>query len=190
MRVGKVEFTAGFLLLAAWLFYLDDRFVVPLALCAGALHEAGHYAAIRRMGGDIRCIRLTAVGAEMELSGGLSYLQEGIAALAGPGVSLLTAVLFSFWEGGRLFSGLNLVFGCFNLLPLGRLDGGRALRCTLALCAGPDAADRVGNILNGLFPTLFLAVGIRLLQTEGNGTFLLMAVWLTAVSIFGICGQK
>ena len=36
MRLGRVEVTGGFLLLTAWLNYLDRQGVVPLALLACA----------------------------------------------------------------------------------------------------------------------------------------------------------
>ena len=42
MRLGRVEVTGGFLLLAAWLNYLDRSLLVPAALTACALHELGH----------------------------------------------------------------------------------------------------------------------------------------------------
>ena len=75
---GRVEVTGGFLLLVAWLNYLDRSFVVPLALAACGVHELGHIFVIRRMGGAIRGIRLTAVGAELILSRPLGYWQEGL----------------------------------------------------------------------------------------------------------------
>ena len=43
---GRVEATGGFLLLVAWLNYLDRSLLVPLALCACAVHELGHCAAL------------------------------------------------------------------------------------------------------------------------------------------------
>ena len=54
MRLGRVEVTGGFLLLTAWLNYLDRQGVVPLALLACALHELGHWAALRALGARVR----------------------------------------------------------------------------------------------------------------------------------------
>ena len=54
MRLGRIEATGGFFLLAAWLNYLDRQHLVPLAAAACLLHELGHYAAIRLLGGDIK----------------------------------------------------------------------------------------------------------------------------------------
>ena len=123
MRLGRVEVTGGFLLLTAWLNYLDRQGVVPLALLACALHELGHWAALRALGARVRRVRLTAVGAEMEVDRTLSYGGELLAALAGPGANLALALAFSPLTGGGLFAGLNLALACFNLLPVGQMDG-------------------------------------------------------------------
>lgn len=182
MRIGRVEVTVGFLLLAAWLNYLDRQAIVPLALLACGLHELGHYGAIRWMGGSIRQLRLTAVGAEMELSSSLGYWQEAVAALAGPGANLLLALIFCRWQWGQIFAGLNLVLGCFNLLPAGGLDGGRLLFCLLASMSNTNLAWRVGGCLDRVVTALLLALGILLVGAYGNLTLLLVAVWmLTAV---------
>ena len=126
------------------------------------------------------CKELTAAGAEMVLSRPLGYWQEGLTALAGPGVNLLLALLFCAWPGGTVFAGLNLVLACFNMLPVGRLDGGRALYCTLALLAGPGWAGRVGRSMDLAGAALLLAGGVLSLGAGGNITLLLVALWLLA----------
>lgn len=178
MRRGRLEITGGFFLLLAWLNYLDRQALVPLALAACALHELGHYGTILALGGDVKLLRLTAVGAEMVLSRPMGYFQEGLAALAGPGVNLLLAAAACRWEGGLTFSGVNLVLGCFNLLPLGRLDGGRAMRCTLCLLAGPEWARRAGEWLDRVGTAALLGAGLALVGAGGNLTLLVVALWL------------
>lgn len=185
MRIGKVEATGGFFLLFAWLNYLDRQAIVPLAMTACLLHELGHYFVIRLFGGDVKLIRLTAIGAEMVLEKPLGYWQEGAAALAGPGVNLILAAVFCNWSWGGLFSGLNLVLGCFNLMPVGRLDGGRALYCTLALLVGPDAALRAGEWMDFLFTAVLLLSGLMILRIGGNLTLLLVGIWMLSVFFNG-----
>lgn len=180
MRTGRVEVTGGFFLLLAWLNYLDSRGVVPLAMAACACHELGHYAVLRQLGGQVRGVRLTAVGAEMVLRCPMGYWQEGLTALAGPGVNLLLALIFCSWPGGAVFAGLNLVLACFNMMPVGRLDGGRALYCTLALLAGPEWAGRIVRRLDLLGTAALLAGGAVLFKRGGNITLLLVALWLAA----------
>lgn len=178
--MGRVEATGDFLLLMAWLNYLDRQGIVPMAMAACLLHELGHWAVIRLLGGQISLVRLTAVGAEMVLRCPMGYWQEGVSALAGPGVNLLLALIFCAWPGGAVFAGLNLVLACFNMLPVGRLDGGRALYCTLALLAGPGWAGRVGRSMDLAGAALLLAGGVLSLGAGGNITLLLVALWLLA----------
>lgn len=183
MKFGNWEATGGFFLLMAWLNYLDRQMILPLALAACMLHELGHYWAIRAMGGSVKQIRLTAVGAEMIVSHSLNYWQEGIAALAGPAVNLLLARFFCCLGQETLFSGLNLVLGCFNLLPIRCLDGGRALHCALCLVVGPNAAEQVGKWLSRGFSSLILTGGILLLRGGGNVTLLCVALWLLILEV-------
>ena len=180
MRLGRVEVTGGFLLLLAWLNYLDRSLLVPAALIACACHEFGHLITIRLLGGAVRGIRLTAIGAELVLARPLGYWQEGLSALAGPGANLLLALACCNISGGLTFAGLNLALAVFNLLPVGQLDGGRALHCTLALLAGPEAADRAGEWMDCLCTSGALAAGLLLAVFGGNITLLLVAFWLLA----------
>lgn len=190
MKLGNVEATGGFFLLMAWLNYLDRQMILPLALAACMLHELGHYAAIIVMGGTVKQIRLTAVGAEMVMAHPMNYWQEGTAALAGPAVNLLLARLFCGWEPGILFSGLNLVLGCFNLLPVRCLDGGRALHCALCLVAGPDAAEWAGEWLSRGCSALILAGGILLFGDGGTITLLCIGLWLFILEFSHQKGEK
>lgn len=81
-RLGRVEVTGGFLLLTAWLNYLDRQGVVPLALLACALHELGHWAALRALGARVRRVRLDRfLTAGLLLFGGLLVCFGGTATL-------------------------------------------------------------------------------------------------------------
>jgi stage IV sporulation protein FB len=181
--LGRVEATGDFLLLMAWLNYLDRQGIVPMAMAACLLHELGHWAVIRLLGGQISLVRLTAVGAEMVLRCPMGYWQEGVSALAGPGVNLLLALIFCAWPGGAVFAGLNLVLACFNMLPAGRLDGGRALYCTLALLAAPEWAGRIGRCLDGIWAAVLLVCGALLARFGGNITLLLVSLWLLTAAL-------
>lgn len=184
MRICRVEVTAGALLLAAWLNYLDRSLLVPLTMLACAVHELGHYLAIRLLGGDVRLMRITAIGAELVLGDPLSYWQEGMAALAGPGAGLLIALICCCGEGRWLtFAGANLALSLFNLLPAGRLDGGRALYCTLALLGGPGLAGRASAWLDRLCIAGILLAGILLVRSGGSSTLLLVALWMLAACL-------
>lgn len=127
--------------------WLSSPEVLGAVLLAALCHELGHYAALRRRGGWVRAVRISALGAEMQVAGRMSYGGELLAAAAGPAVNLVLAAalgLLGRWgEPLYLLAGAQAVLGCFNLLPILPLDGGRML--WLALCWGTDPflADRV-----------------------------------------------
>ena len=133
---------------------------------------------------------MTAVGAEISMSRTLGHAEEGMASLAGPGVNLIMALVFSRWEWSVPFAGINLALGCFNLLPARQLDGGRALHATLSLMTGPDLAYRICFWIDKALIALFLKVGIKLVSAGGNITLVLVALWLCAQLIFSKQGNK
>lgn len=178
-RLG-ISCSAGFLLVAAALIYLDGQGLVLQSALACVLHELGHWAAIALLGGRVRALRLTAVGAEMELDPcrPLSYGREAAAALAGPAVNLSLAWL-SVRTGRYLFAGLNLCFGLLNLLPIRPLDGGRALSCALA-ARWPVLAERVVGAASVLLAGGLLGIGWAAWRGWGNLSLLCTAAWLVA----------
>ena len=178
MQLGRIEVTGGFLLLTAWLNYLDQQEVVPLALLACAFHELGHWMTLQVFGAQVRRVRLTAVGAEMEVDRGLSYGGELLAALAGPVANLLVALIFSSLPGGGLFAGLNLALAFFNLLPVGPMDGGRILRCVLAWFLGPARAHWIGGCIDRFCTAGLLFFGALMACFGGTATLFLTSCWL------------
>lgn len=178
IRVGKLNITSGFLLLTAWSYYLDQQRIVPMVLLACALHEAGHLAVMHLLGIDIKEINITAIGAEIVSESSLGYYQDALAALAGPGINLLTALIFGQLIWGTMFSGINLVLACFNLLPIGMLDGGRALRSTLSLLINADTAKSICNLMDFCFLFIILLLGGMLLLYGCNVTLFMIGVWM------------
>lgn len=183
MRWGRLEIRGSFFLMAAWLNYLDRQQLVPLVLLACLFHELGHYWAVRALGGEVRLVRLSAVGAEMALARPLGYWQEGVSALAGPGMNLVLALIFCLWDRGAVFAGLNLTLACFNLMPVGPLDGGRAAVSTLALFFGPGRAAAFLGVLEGVTVSLLLGTGVLLWKEGGSVTLLFVSLWLAIMAV-------
>jgi Zn-dependent protease len=136
MRLGRAEASSGFFLMLAALLYFDTNNLILYALAAALLHEAAHLLAIKMKGGGVSDLHLSAFGAEIDLSGtySMSFMDEAFIYLSGPAVNFIAAV-FTSMLGNRLsseeilaFSGMNLVIGIYNLLPVKMLDGGNALR--------------------------------------------------------------
>ena len=144
MAGNKIHSTGGFwLILGALLLAASLRLLVWVAVAA-AVHELGHLAAIRALGGRVDRFSLTGVGAVIRprRERVFTYGEECVVALAGPAASLILAWVAAAWGrrfGGvdaYLLTGVSLALGVFNLLPAGPLDGG----------AGPPGS---GNLAGG-----------------------------------------
>ncbi len=158
----RLELHVSFLLLlayAAWtgaseagtagLVWVTGFFIL-LFTCVVA-HELGHCLVARRFGVKVGRILLLPIGGMAEFDSIPRRSGQEIAiALAGPAVNFaLIGLLFLVgvrfpgdWEPmelplnlaelGRHLVILNLVMGCFNLIPVFPMDGGRVLRAVLA----------------------------------------------------------
>ncbi|MGB9662369.1 MAG: site-2 protease family protein [Moorellaceae bacterium] len=173
MRLGKVagsdvKVNDYFLLLLGVYFLLG---VLPQALLlftAVAWHEFCHLVAARKVGFPPQSIELFPFGGVARFSSPLSFYpdREIRIALAGPLGSLVLAVFLHGaaavlkWETAwvRFLLQVNLVLGCFNLLPGLPLDGGRVFRAWRAGRAGPARATWEGAVL-GQTVAVCLAVG-------------------------------
>ena len=87
-------------LLLALFVMLSSPLLLSALLLAALCHELGHYGMLRRLRARISAVRITALGAEMQVAGRLSYGGELLAAAAGPVTNLLLALPLAY--GGRL----------------------------------------------------------------------------------------
>ncbi len=154
--------------------------VLAAVLTAAACHELGHYAALRRCGGRVESLRLTALGAVMDVgsTARLSYGREMGIVLAGPGANLLLAAglaaLGRRWEAAWLPAGAHLVLGVFNLLPIRPLDGGRLLWLAAAWLTEPFTADRAAAAVGLVCAAALSLCGVLLTCRTGGRPFLLI----------------
>lgn len=178
----QIEASPGFLLLLGVLFWLDEGVgLLPWGLAACVLHELGHIAASAVFGGRVERLSLTVVGAELRIDYRvpLTYVQDSLVALAGPGTNLLAGGLFLAlnWE---LAAALTLAVGVFNLLPILPLDGGRVVYGLIADRLDPDWAERLMTALSGCLVGVLVGVGAVAAAYYANVTLLLTALWLLA----------
>ena len=164
-------------LLLALFVMVSSPLLLAALLLAAVLHEMGHYWMLWRLHARVTALRITALGAEMQVAGRLSYGGEVLAAAAGPAVNLLLALLLGLggrlWEVLYLFSGAQLVLGAFNLLPIPPLDGGSILWNLAAWLTEPYTADRVAAVVG--FGMAALTLGAAAALWMGGSPFLLLA---------------
>lgn len=165
-------------LLLTLLVMLSSPLLLAALLLAAIPHELGHYWVLRRLHAQVTAIRVTSLGAEMQVAGRLSYGGELLAAAAGPAVNLVLALLLGLggrlWDVLYLFSGAQLVLGVFNLLPVLPLDGGSILWNFAAWLTEPYTADRVAAVVGFGMAALLTLAAVAALWLGGS-PFLLLA---------------
>ena len=111
---------------------------VGAALLAAVVHELCHFLALVVFRVPVYRLEIGAGGAILE-TGEMGIREELFCALAGPIGSFALLIL------ARRFPRLalcGLVQGCFNAIPLGKLDGGRTMRCLIAWVRGKKPCKR------------------------------------------------
>lgn len=171
----------SFLLLLAYGAWLGGReagaagtiwmtaYIMLLFSCV-VLHELGHCFLARHFGVQVGRILLLPIGGMAEFDHVPRRPSQEVAiAIAGPTVNFLLAVALVFagvrfplnWEMtgfpltvaemGRHLVLVNLLMGCFNLIPVFPMDGGRVLRALLALRLSYLGATRFAATLGKVF---------------------------------------
>ena len=129
----KVEIQTGAIFaVAVALLMLSLSFLISF-LAAAAVHELCHYLALRLAGVKMYRISIGPSGASMETEP-MEPGREVLCAAAGPVGSFLLVAGYKFFPEMALCA---LIQGCFNLLPIHPLDGGRIVKGILELLKVP-----------------------------------------------------
>lgn len=146
-------------------------------------HECAHSFAAARLGFRLNRVVLMPYGAV--ISGnfkGISFKDEIRVAAAGPLCNLFTALLFAalWWLFPDAYAYtdtafyLSLFIGAGNLLPLYPLDGGRVLKCAIAMKTGEKTALSICRAISACVAGAIFAAAIAL-AAQGKGAFSLFA---------------
>ena len=143
------------------------------------LHELAHGAVVVCLGGGIRQLRLSPLGAQLILKEPLpQQMPLFLLHLAGPLCNGLLALLFAFIfsiNRAPIFASLctlNCCLTIFNLLPLYPLDGGKLLLLLLAQVWGYGRSFRILYFFSCIFSLFLFFLGIYLVQYNSVNGFL------------------
>ena len=191
----RVQVTGGFVLLTAWFVLANGWEPLVTVLGAAVFHELGHWTVLHLLGAKAAALRLSVLGAAMEVdSGRLSYGGELAAVLAGPAANLLAALVLTALGGERWPAavGANLVLCAFNLLPVRPLDGGRALYLLVSWAAGPAAGEAAGRWAGTVTAAALSGLIVWVIWKTGGSLWLLPALlasvqWGALPWLRGVC---
>lgn len=185
MKTCRVKFSVYFLVLLTCMLAMDTTGLTALALFCAAFHEAGHGVVLCVFRTRVTSISFHAFGVDIQADpqSRLSYGQEALLALAGILANLLLCgVMVVFWHFGiwqvqAVFS-MSLFLALFNALPVGSLDGGRALEAWICGRRPPQAAEKILRVSSALVLAPMGILGFWLLLHVRNITLLAAVVYL------------
>ena len=154
----KISVSPGvYFLLPAAALLLPLRWVLAWVL-AVAVHELGHYLALKLCRVPVFSLTATASGVRMA-TGELRGREALLCAIAGP-MAGFSLILLSRYLPCTAFCGW--LQGMFNLVPVYPLDGGRALRAILQkFCRREKTEDRIENGIAIVLTVISATIGIQ-----------------------------
>lgn len=159
-----------------------------MILGAAAVHELGHLSVLALFGRKVAALRIGMFGAVLNVDcRNLSYGKELLAVLAGPAANLLCAGWITcYGSGNELLTGIHLILGGFNLLPIRPLDGGRGLELLLTWVLGPFVGEVLIRWISAVTAVLLAGGILALICVSGGSLWLVPAM----VGLLGIAGRE
>ena len=147
------------------MLWLEGILPFCILFLSALLHEIGHLIALRYFGYRARRVDLLPMGALIVCPEGIADKSECVIAISGPLVSVICALFSLLWfaldsSAYSLFAALiNAVLGLFNLMPIKKLDGGKALCCYLSY-KNKKSAERICSVASVCSKIVFALFGI------------------------------
>lgn len=186
----KVKIHPLFLLLGVWYCFSGELPAFLLSALVALQHECAHAFAAAKLGYGLNRIVLMPYGAVIDGDlRGIGFRDEIFVAVCGPLCNLLTAAAFTalWWLFPTAYAFtdsacfVSLAVAVVNLIPAYPLDGGRVLKCAVALKVGERKAERLCRALTFSFSAVLLALFVAsLVRGKGNFSLLAFALFLFA----------
>ncbi len=158
----KIEISFLFLAFLCFIIFTDKSGLIIPMIIAVVLHETAHLLCMRVFGCQPKAIRLIPASVSVIRDFCSAPKKEMLISLSGPFINVFMFVVF--YRINIEFSIINLLIGCFNLLPFKGLDGGEIIHKALSVKVGEERADRILNLINfvagavGIFMGIFLII--------------------------------
>ncbi len=172
-----IEISFCFLALLCFLFIIDKNFNLLFSLLAILIHEISHLIMMYAFGEKTPKISFCAF--ELRLGMNTSYLpnhKRFFISLAGPLSNILMYI--TFFNINNDFANVNLIYGCFQLLPIYSLDGQNILSAV-------KLPPKILKIISIFFCFLLSSLGFYILMvSKYNFSILIISLLLMYYAIF------
>ena len=167
--LGTKIYISFFFMAAITIMLASDRtgYMLP-TLFAIIIHEAAHLFVLWVQDCSPLSVRLIPSSVQINKRFSFSPKNDILIAAAGPVANFLVAacLYFNFAAFGNFtvlcYSLLNLIIGCFNLLPVKGLDGGTILYTLLCKFKGQDKANLIMRIITLILAAAVIFVAVTL----------------------------
>lgn len=119
---------------------------VIASIFAAIVHEVGHYLVMLVLTGERAKLSINLFRATLRMPD-ISHKEELLCAASGPAAGMLLLLLQPIFPRLALCA---CVQSAFNLLPIYPLDGGRILKCLLAMVCKPARSEQICRITANL----------------------------------------
>ncbi len=192
--LGTKIYISFFFMAAITLMLATDRtgYILP-TLFAVIVHEAAHLFVMWVQDCAPVSVRLIPASVQINKRFSFSPKNDILIAAAGPAANLILSACFYFNYAafGNLtvlyYSLLNLIIGCFNLLPVKGLDGGTIIYIVLCKFKGRDKAALYMKIITLILAVTVIFVAVTLtFRHKFNISFFIVGIYLLVMSLMKI----
>ena len=192
----KISVSAGFALLFAALWFLDNSGSMSAVIPTVIIHELGHAAALMAFGTGISRITVDISGFCMDYIYPPGRAGEIFAAAAGPLAGIIYAVACSLL--GKIFdseyllctAGVSLVLSLFNLMPASPMDGGRIMSMILSEWLEDMHVERIELTADAVVSAGFIFAGFLLFMKGYGAALIPTGIWIISHRISLYCKNQ
>ncbi len=183
----KISIGYDFLIFCSIFYFISEKQLFFASIIAVVIHELGHIIAVYLTGNSVEKITFSIFGGKIDiLYRKISYISEIIIAICGSLVNIMIAfaigifnVFYNVNEFCFMLSGVCIVLGIFNLIPIYPLDGANFLYSFICLISNEFYASLIVRNISCILTFITIIGGIfTLITTKYNFSLLIIGIFL------------
>lgn len=192
--LGTKIYVSFFFMASVTIMLATDRtgYMLP-TLFAIIIHEMAHLFAMWVQDCSPLSVRLIPASVQINKKFSFSAKNDVLIAAAGPAANIILfmCLYFNYVAFGNLtvlyYALLNLVIGCFNLLPVKGLDGGTIIYILVCKFCGAQKANLFIKIITLILAVAVIFVAVTLtIKQKLNISIYIVGIYLLVISLMKI----